>query len=122
MTLTFLFEHQAVSRISMLSDMRFPKEDDNTQRTVCAFIPHVSACRPDWDEEKVRQVTFCLISSMQSAFLRHEIIRKMRGINLKEPEERKAFHTEMLKNLIGDSHEKGIQPTSAKTEGEVQTG
>ncbi len=100
MTLTFLFEHQAVSRISMLSDMRFPRENDNTQRTIQAYIPLVAACRPDWNEEKVQQMAFYLISSMQSAFLRHEMLLKVWGINLKNPQQRKEFHTKMLKNII----------------------
>lgn len=101
MTLTFLFEHQAVSKISMLSDMRFPKEDDNTQRTLQAYLPLVAQCRPDWEEEKTAQMTFYLISCMQSAFLRHETLKKTQGINLKEAQERKAFHTKMLKNILG---------------------
>lgn len=100
MTLTFLFEHQAVSKISILSDMRFPKENDNTHRTFQAYIPLVAACRPDWSEEKVKQMTFYLITSMQSAFVRHEILLKEQGINLKDPRERKEFHTCMLKNII----------------------
>lgn len=100
MTLTFLFEHQAVSKISILSDMRFPKENDNTHRTFQAYIPLVAACRPDWNEEKVKQMTFYLITSMQSAFMRHEVLLKEQGINLKDPQERKDFHTRMLKNII----------------------
>lgn len=107
MTLTFLFEHSAVSRISMLSDMRFPEEDDNTQRTIQAYLPLVAQCRPDWDEATVQQRTFCLISSMQQAFLRQEVLLKVLGINLKDPQERKAFHTEMLKNIIGTTHGEG---------------
>lgn len=101
MTLTFLFEHQAMSRISMLSDMRFPKENDNTQRTMQAYLPLVAQCRPDWEQEKVVQMTFYLISCMQSAFLRHETLKKMQGIDLKDARERKIFHTKMLKNLLG---------------------
>lgn len=99
MTLTFLFEHQAVSKISILSDMRFPQAEDNTQRTIQAFLPLVAQCRPEWDKEKVRQMTFYLISCMQLAFLRHEILVNTQGIDLKDPQERKEFHTKMLKSL-----------------------
>ncbi|MDO4322980.1 MAG: helix-turn-helix domain-containing protein [Lachnospiraceae bacterium] len=107
-TLTFLFEHQAVSKISMLSDMRFPKSSDNTQRTLRAYLPLVAQCRPDWDEERVYQMTFSLISSMQSAFLRHEILLEQQGINLKNTAERKLFHRRMLENMIGTQNaEKG---------------
>lgn len=109
MTLTFLFEHQAVSKISILSDMRFPQEEDNTQRTIRAFLPLVAQCRPDWDEEKVRQMTFYLIACMQLAFLRHEVLRRTQGINLKEPQERKEFHTRMLRNIIGTQNAGEVQ-------------
>lgn len=33
MTLDFLFEHYAVSKISVLTDMKTPKDNDNTGRT-----------------------------------------------------------------------------------------
>lgn len=96
-----MFEHQAVSKISILSDLRLPRETDNTQRTIQAFLPLVAQCRPDWDGERVRQMTFYLISCMQLAFLRHEMLQKTQGINLKEPQERREFHTKMLKSLLG---------------------
>ena len=73
----------------------------NTQRTIQAFLPLVAQCRPDWDEEKVRQMTFYLISCMQLAFLRHEILLNTQGIDLRDPQERKGFHTKMLNSLIG---------------------
>jgi len=107
MTLTFLFEHQAVSKISILSDMRLPQENDNTHRTTQAFIPLVAQCRPDWEEEKVQQVAFCLISSMQSVFLRYEILQTTQGVNLKDPQERRAFHTKMLESIVGKTQEAG---------------
>ena len=46
MTLDFLFEHYAVSKISILTDMQSPKEGDNTYRTYEAYLPIVAACRP----------------------------------------------------------------------------
>ncbi len=100
MTLTFLFEHYAVAKISVMTDMRNPKEDDNTHRTYLAFLPLVAACRPDWDSDKIKRVTFCLIISMQQAFLRHEIILQTCGINLKNAEERKRYHSQILKDIL----------------------
>lgn len=102
MTLSFLFEHRAMSKISILSDMRAPHENDNTQRTLQAYLPLVAACLPGADKETVHQVSFYLISCMQSVFLRHEVVRRTMGIDLENPEERKEFHTRMLKNLINE--------------------
>lgn len=100
MTLNFLFEHEAISRISILTDMQTPKEDDNTFRTYAAYLPLVSACRPDWDEDTVKRKTFCLITAMQQTFLRHETVSRMLGISLNTQEARRAFHTQILHDIL----------------------
>lgn len=100
MTLTFLFEHYAVSRISILADMKAPKEDDNTHRTYLAYLPLVSVCRPDWDTETLERRTFCLIASMQQAFLRHKVILQLDGTDLTDPAQRRAFHSKMLHGIL----------------------
>ena len=102
MTFTFLFEHFAVSRTSILSDMCTPKEDDNTHKTYLAYLPLMSACRPDWDKETLERKTFCLISVMQQSFLRHDVIRRLYGIDLTVPEERKAYHRAILHDILGE--------------------
>lgn len=100
MTLTFLFEHYAVSKISILSDMRMPKEDDNTHRTYLAYLPLVSACRPDWDKETLERKTFYLIAVMQQVFLRYKVIMRLYGIDLTVSEERKTFHRAILHDVL----------------------
>ncbi len=101
MTLTFLFEHYAVAKISILTDMRTPKENDNTHRTYLAFLPLVAACRPDFDDDKVKRMTYCLITVMQQAFLRHEIILLTHGIDLSNAQERTDYHRQMIKDILG---------------------
>lgn len=100
MTFTFLFEHYAVSKTSILADMRMPKEDDNTHRTYLAYLPLMSACRPDWDKETLERKTFYLITVMQQAFLRHKVIMQLYGIDLTVPEERKTFHETILHDIL----------------------
>lgn len=100
MTLDFLFEHDAVSKISILADMQEPKEDDNTSRTYEAYLPLVSACRTDWDEETVKRKTFCLITAMQQTFLRHETVSRMLGVDLNTQDARRAFHTQILHDIL----------------------
>lgn len=101
MTLDFLFDHYTVSKISILSDMQTPTENDNTHRTFSAYLPLVSACRPEWDERKVRRMTYCLITAMQQAFLRNEIILLTQGVNLQNKTERKQYHKQMLQDILG---------------------
>lgn len=100
MTLDFLFEHAAVSRISVLTDMQSPKECDNTCRTYAAFLPLVAACRPDLDEAAIRRKTLYLITVMQQMFLRYEAISQALGIDLCERENRKAFHAQVLHDIL----------------------
>lgn len=100
MTLSFLFDHYAVSRISVLTDMQTPKLNDNTHRTYEAYLPLVSACRPDWDEETVKRKTFCLITVMQQVFLRQETISQMLGIDLSIEEVRRKFHIQILHDIL----------------------
>ncbi len=101
MTLSFLFDHYAVAKVSIMTDMRTPKENDNTHRTYLAYLPLVSACRPEWDSDRVKRATYCLITTMQQAFLRHEIVRLTQGVDLTNAEERKAYHSQMLKDILG---------------------
>ncbi len=100
MTFDFLFEHYAVSRISVLSDMKNPKIDDNTHRTYAAYLPLVAACRPDWDERTVKRKTFCLISAMQQAFLRYETASMILDVDLNQKENRRAWHTQILHDVL----------------------
>ena len=100
MTLDFLFEHIAIPKISVLTDMKTPKANDNTHRTYAAYLPLVAACRPDWDKTTVKRKTFCLITIMQQTFLRHETISKMLGIDLSQKDNRRAFHTQILHDIL----------------------
>lgn len=101
MTLDFLFEHRAVSKISMLSDMQAPKENDNTGRTYTAYLPLVAACRPDLDETDVKRKTFCLISVMQQLFIRQGVLSASLGIDLTKKENRKVWHSRILHDILG---------------------
>lgn len=101
MTFDFLFDHYTVSKISILSDMQTPKENDNTHKTYSAFLPLVSACRSDWSEDKVKRMTHCLINSMQHAFLRNEIILLTQCVDLRNKAERKQYYRQMLQDILG---------------------
>lgn len=100
MTLEFLFAHVAVSRISVLTDLQTPKDDDNTSRTFAAYLPLVAACRPDLDEASVRRKTFCLITAMQQTFLRYDAVSKQMHFDFTKKEDRKAWHSQILHDLL----------------------
>lgn len=100
MTLDFLFDHYAVSKISVLTDMQTPKDNDNTSRTYTAYLPLVAACRPDLDEASIRRKTFCLITVMQQMFLRYGALSKLLNIDLTKKENRKAWHRQILHDIL----------------------
>jgi len=60
----------------------------------------VTACRPDWEECKIKRTTYCLITTMQQAFLRSDILLFSQGINLRNKEERRKYHRQILKDLL----------------------
>lgn len=100
MTLDFLFEHEYIARVSVLTDMQTPKENDNTNRTYAAYLPLVSACRPDWDKETVKRKTFCLITVMQQLFLRHNAVSGILGVDLSVKQNRHALHGKILHDIL----------------------
>lgn len=100
MTLDFLFEHDTVSKISILTDMQTPKENDNTSRTYMTYLPLVAACRPDLDEASVKRKTFCLITTMQQMFLRCETVSKLMDMDLTKKENRRVWHSQILHDIL----------------------
>ena len=87
--------------VASFSGMERPGEDDNTHRTYRAYLPLVSACRPDWDESTLERKTFCLIAAMQQLFLRHKVLLSVYGIDLTKAEEREAVHERILRDVLG---------------------
>lgn len=101
MTLDYLFAHESIARISILTDMQEPKPEDNTHRTYRAYLPLVAACRPDWDDKTVRKKTFLLVTIMQQTFLRHKIVSGVIDMDLTQKENRKVLHTRILHEILG---------------------
>ena len=100
LTLNFLFNHAAVSKISILTDMQSPKAGDNTDRTYQAYLPLVAACRPDWDKATVQRKTFTLISMMQQLFVRSAIVSQIVGMDLQVEGNRQKLHTQLLHDIL----------------------
>ena len=80
--------------------MQSPKENDNTYKTYAAYLPLVAVCRPDLDEATIKRKTLYLITVMQQMFLRYEIISQTLGNDLRQKENRKSFHTQVLHDIL----------------------
>ena len=99
-TLDFLFAHPAVARISALSDIRHPRNNDNIARTLAAYVPLVASCRPDLDEKTVKRRAFELVMVMQQAFLRSDALLDELGLDLHDPVVRDKFHRHVLHDIL----------------------
>lgn len=104
LTLSYLFDHEAISRISILHDIEDPGCTSNTVRTFEVFLPLVAACRPDMEDDAVRAATWSLIVQMQQAFLQSKHLQLTLGIDMSDPIARSRFHAAMLENVL----EKGV--------------
>ena len=51
-------------------------------------------------KQTVKRKTFCLITIMQQTFLRYETISKMLDIDLSQRDNRRAFHTQILHDIL----------------------
>lgn len=68
----FLFEHYAVAKIPILTDMQTSKYNDNMDRNYAAYLPLVADCRPDWNDATVKRKIFYMLAVMQQMLLRYE--------------------------------------------------
>lgn len=83
----FFVENPAVTRISILSDYKNPKQDDNTRRTITGICIGLG---DDFDipESKRHILAFTLVSVMQAMFLRKDQTEDFGGYDLTIKEQR----------------------------------
>ena len=98
--LDFLFDNEALCRISIISDVRRPSPSSNTVRTWQAFVPLVAECRPDLADAAVKRITWSLVMQMQQAFVQCDVLKEMLGIDLRDAEQRAAFHNEVVRRTV----------------------
>ena len=101
LTIDFLFDHPAISRISAISDMKSPSEHDNTSRTFEAYLPLVAECRPDLDDKELRRRTLYLVTIMQQVFVRQKNMSQIFGVDLGVKENRHSVHAQILHDILG---------------------
>ena len=80
--------------------MHHPKADDNFARTVAAYVPLVAACRPDLDQGAAKRKAFELVTTMQQAFLRSDVLSDELGVDLRDTVGREAFHRQVLHDIL----------------------
>lgn len=94
----FLFENQAVSRISIISDLSHFSPNNNTVKTKKGFM---LAIGDDIDSKEKNLIAFTLTSAMQSAFLLSNDSKEVLGYDFSDKIERDQYITNLVTMLHG---------------------
>ena len=99
MVLDFLINNQAVSRISILSDQKNPKTNDNTMMSAMGFSKILAKLKISNKEQFV--LAFALTSVIQALFLRKEQSDELFGYNINVKEQRDEVLDLLIDTMFG---------------------
>jgi AcrR family transcriptional regulator len=91
----FLFSNPSVSRISILSDLKSSKDDDNTMRSVFglgATLKELPVPEQEW-----QLMAFTIVSTMQTMFLRPQLF----GLDMTVKEQRDRAIEQLVDRTLG---------------------
>lgn len=101
----FLFEHPAISRISILGDFNNYTQNCNSIRSQKGFMLSLTETRADNDKA---MIAFILTSAMQVAFLGSDMVKMILGYDFTLPEDR-ANYIEQLVSTLLNGYNKGVE-------------
>lgn len=99
-TARFLATHPQVSRTSILLDLEKPRFDDNTDQTFCALLAALRDAMPRQPDREVRLAAAHIISALQGAFLRKEVLARRAGLDFDVEADRDALVDAILAPLL----------------------
>ena len=99
MVFDFLINNQAVSRISILSDQKNPKTNDNTMMSAMGFNKILAQLKISNKEQFV--LAFALTSVIQALFLRKEQSDELFGYNINMKEQRDEVLDLLIDTMFG---------------------
>lgn len=98
----FLAAKPGISRISIVNDLVSGNLDDNSSQTGRAYFPVIKeACGEGKTDKEVAVLLHMLISSIQIAFLRKDMIRETMDIDFYDTKQRDAFVDMIIDILSG---------------------
>lgn len=95
----FLMENQSISKVSILDDMKNPKDKDNTFGTVIGLAYCMSPTKEEY--EMYLKKAFYLVSILQVSFLRKDMLQEVVGINYYDEQKRDRFLEELVDMIMG---------------------
>ncbi|MGL6198699.1 MAG: TetR/AcrR family transcriptional regulator [Lachnospiraceae bacterium] len=94
----FLFENQAVSRISIIGDLSHFSPNNNTDKSKKGFM---LAIGDDMDSKEKKLLAFTLTSAMQGAFLLSNDSKEVLGYDFSDKADRDRYITNLVTMLYG---------------------
>jgi AcrR family transcriptional regulator len=94
----FLMENKQISKISILSDLKNPKEKDNSMDSALGFAYCMSGGK---NPDKYLIKAFYLMSIIQESFLRKDVLVKNIGVDFYDKEQRDNYINEMIDIVMG---------------------
>lgn len=94
----FLMDNPQISRISILGDLKQPREKDNTMGAVWGFAGCMPGRRPR--EEDILSA-FLLTAVLQESFLRRDVLQANLGVDFYDKAQRDAYIDFVVDRLTG---------------------
>lgn len=87
----YLAQNPNISKISIMSDMSDPIENDLTEQTVKYIMPAAKDALTNMDEKQVQIEVWSLVSLIQTAFIRNKNFLKLTGVDYFSDNDRDMF-------------------------------
>lgn len=94
----FLMENKQISKISILSDLKNPKEKDNSIDTAMGLAYYMSGGQKS---DEYMKKAFYLISILQESFLRKDVLIENIGVNFYDKKQRDSYIEEIIDIIMG---------------------
>lgn len=93
----FLMDNQEISRMSILADLKKPKENDNTMGTVRGFAARMSCGNSSGLNH---ENAFILTAILQESFLRKDVLKQTIGIDFYNKTERDMYIERIINRFL----------------------
>ena len=100
-TASFLAAQPGLSRTSIVTDLVSPASGDNTTQTISVYLPVVREVCPTASEGDRLRRLHTLVSSVQAAFLRRDVLQATRLLDYGDESARNAFIDALVDDLFG---------------------
>ncbi len=98
---SFLVQNKGISRMSILSDQFAGNFSDNTAQTIRAYLPVISeVCGHKKSDKELQVLAHILISTLQSAFLRRDILLQSMQVDFYDAQQQELFIDGVIDSLF----------------------